>query len=1079
MVDYASGSIGGSIGAAPSLDPWSENNSLHRSLGGMYQFGGLNRNMASYNTMFGADAQMYYSGMSDTPASQSYKSPDYALKDFGMSQYIKHKILGAPVAIGQEHASRDIAEKEQSSLFWAGLGFDTASFATSVGSGVAGLYAGGLTAGVATGGIGLVAGMAIDTARETYMDNYRRTSDVAGITNRFVNRDGTRGLDKKDNIEITKFLGEMAADDPLLDIKDTENIMKMASASGMMNAESTASGVKKKLKELTKTLKAVADITGSSDMRGLMGQLKKFNMLGVESIDAKKMIANMAYSADIAGFSRNTVENYNNSAMMASRSTGTSIGTVVGNTSRNVIDAGLIRQSSGMILSRADDNTMLSTMQEMDQRATSFMKNRGVDSSQRIVSAEAESKQTGRSIADILGSYKNMSASELSKRVASIGDNISNSDEREMYRRRMSSVSERTFYVSDKANLAKLDAGSSKDIMLKDMSSYMKRTNKSAGAAIANFMDINTMGRNEHAGWVSALNIESSPTEKRKRDIARSNADESKRNRGRQQVLARASETGKVGYQVMKGLGHIWDFGRNISGGFSSSANTNNMALSKYSGGIYGETSGGRRYRESGIEAVDQDMLSLLGIDNRFKGKQQESGGVLKMSDISMDRSNDFWRDFSVVASDRKKQIETMKDSVYKEISDNTIKNTYHGIHGEEKERIDLAYGNIELNGASNTEKLGMATAVIQGRVDDYVSHQKKEYLQRGLNPSLIYSDENIATAKKLGSDIQSGRVSPKAYAYGARKGQVIGYDSDQSKLSDDFRMKLLEISDKAGIMYDTSGQTEKAVKAFMNAGGKMSDISADELAELNLDSDIADTILRMDMDHKNTGIKRSKDKFLGIESYGDESEEWKKENDAFHKKINSLNLTNDQMVKTGELFRSMGEDSDHGEVFSPMEAKEKLSDIGIGSSDASSLIASFSRMKEEAVNDLIGSDTTHLGASIAESFNQNNENMIVAKERKKKTAAEVLASRSNMSSEDAREYIGIYATSNKDNIRERATKFLSDHNVNMSFDKANEVMNSGVVDDKQEQKDIQDIAFYTKKSSETLENVAKHLKGE
>jgi hypothetical protein len=737
----------------------------------MYQFGGFNNNMPSRNTMFGADAQTYYSQASYTPSMQSYKSPNYAMEDFGLSQQIKHKMIGMPVGIGQEHASRDIGQKEQQSLFRAVLGFDASSAAVNIGAGTAGIYASSLMGGLATGGIGIAGGMVIDAAKETYMENYRRTSSVAGITNRIVGKDGGRGLSKDENVDITKFLGEMAADDPLLDIQDATNIMKMASSHGMLNSTATATGVKKKLKELTNTLKEVADITGSSDLQGLMGQLKKFNMLGVESVDAKNIISNLTYNADISGFDRSTLKNYNDSAMMSAKTTGMSIGTISANTARAATDAGLIRQSSSSGTLLSDDNAYTSAAQEMSTKAAMYTKKRGAGADQRIIIAEQQAKQSGSTIQEELNRLSTKPLSEITEIGRIVGGKIQDQSERSMYNRRLSSSSEAHTYIETNSKLNKLDAGADIDLLSKEIASNMKKLNIGIAEAISNLIGSNHTGKG--LGYlVGKVGIEADPHKKNQQEANRRKTAKAVENRAISQNLARMEEKHTFGTKVLQIGGHIADTYRNVVGGYGLAAGVNTFAQDRYSGGVYGGA-GKERYQDSGFAKLAPLSIGILGIDK--VSSQPKEANILTANDF---RVKDGVLSSHSTSGTREAYSSNMPSANYvtdsvktrmigtkiRETRSDAINEEYESQTSKDRRTIESIYKELSEADFSSSvsETMGAAISIHKGDTETYIAKTNKQ------NKAINFKDLNIGINNKqqkiltnINSRHKSGLIQP------------------------------------------------------------------------------------------------------------------------------------------------------------------------------------------------------------------------------------------------------------------------------------------------------------------------------
>lgn len=615
MMNFATGNMGGTGG----MDPWSDNNSIHRSLGGMYQFGNTNSNMPGVNTMFGPDSQIMYSRMNGISAMQPYRSREYTSEDYGLLSNLKAHVFGVPLSLGRNREVMNAGFHEQSALFSKELEFNAAQTATSAGFGVAGIYAGGLVGGLATGGVGLAAGALISKAKDTWFDNYRRTSSVAGVTNKFVSRDGSSGASVKDNVDFTKFLGSQAADDPLLNIQDMTNVMNLASTSGLLNSSSNISGAKRKMKQLTKTLKDIADLTGSSDLVGLMSQIKKYSMMGISQSGAKKIIGGLSLGAQQAGMSRKDVVDFNNMAMMSANSQTRSAYTIASASNRSVREANAFRQilpGSGRL---NDDKTYLSSAESAEVISEDFMgKTYNVSGNKKAIYAHRRAEMEGGKAEDYIHSLNAMPIEEQSKEMQELATKIKDKSVKGEYLRAMTSESTARSVVSGSKELSSIDTGSS----VKELSEMIVKLIKDSGQKVNKYsigsklddLGLGAMDSATKEYIVNKTKIEGSPILRSRMSKASANAQKQQDSIATMQTLNRQKERTGLGYKAMQLGGHIANAWRNLlDGGNYSAAKNNALAINNMDGGRLRNLQYGKNDR------VFTDNVPLIGSEDTKK----------------------------------------------------------------------------------------------------------------------------------------------------------------------------------------------------------------------------------------------------------------------------------------------------------------------------------------------------------------------------------------------------------------------------------------------------------------------------
>ena len=623
MFDSTTGSMGG----VPGLNPWSDNNSLHQSLGGMHQFGQTNSYMPTSGMMFGTEAQMYYSQDSSQRSMQPYRRREQTMQDFELSPWIKHHVFGKPYRVGQSESMTDIGFKEQSSIFRANLGFETASTVASIGSTAAGVYAGGLVGGLATAGVGMIAGAAIESARETYMGNYKRASKVSGMANKIIGADGARGFGASENVDMAKYLGQQAADDPLLNIEDLTNITSMASSSGLLSGVSNVRGAKDKIKKLTQTLKDISDLTGSSDLQGLMSEIKKMSTMGINLGSAKQMISRLSTATDMAGLDRGLTADINNSAMMSARTGRYATEYSAGmNSTRNMEDLRFFqgRDTSGRL---NDDRTAITAGISADRKITELGQRAfNMNESQLGVATKIVSEEKGISTKDALAEVSRGSSNEIRDRLNSIAKNASTKDNREMMARAIGDRDYATSVVRSDEKLSSLDLGEANiKGLYKKIATTLRDQHKTATSAnIAAYAKDNgvNFSSSELAMVKEKVGVELDPIKKESYRRYREGTESSTKMRSNLVTLDRTAEKGNLYYQIQKGWGEVKNLGRNAVGGFSSAAKMNESSIQA----LYGLTES--RNNENGVSmpSIHAGMDSEYGQYNGITEKKKLKG---------------------------------------------------------------------------------------------------------------------------------------------------------------------------------------------------------------------------------------------------------------------------------------------------------------------------------------------------------------------------------------------------------------------------------------------------------------------
>ena len=270
------------------------------------------RNSSRYYTPnFGQPAYSF------TPSFNRFTSPKVSMTDYGVMDFMKHEVLGVSRGKGTDFIAERGAMEEAHLINKRSAQFTSASI---VGGAASMALAGGFLPALA---VGAAIDYGIDTAKEEYFENFRRTKRISSEFSRMRGDDGSFGISGAESKRLSRFIKHQAAEDTHLNTSDFESVLGSLQQSGSMVGVSSAQGVEKKAQEMTGVLKSLMSVMGSSSIKDMITAMGEFSRMGVNAPSQQaSMVHGVKIASEYAGISQDAMHQQVMSSMANARATG-------------------------------------------------------------------------------------------------------------------------------------------------------------------------------------------------------------------------------------------------------------------------------------------------------------------------------------------------------------------------------------------------------------------------------------------------------------------------------------------------------------------------------------------------------------------------------------------------------------------------------------------------------------------------------------------------------------------------------------------------------------------------------------